>query len=302
MKDLMIKIGFNEEETLFFSKLYENLNASILKKFDELKTTFLNVEEDADANTICNYVNEELTLISESINCHKYSLHLLFLLYCSEELKNRYINKGLDISLYYNLIYDITYKLHECEKVHNIMGTDSFNWFHNHFLITLFALGRFQYNKGVFHSDKEYRCGDVCVKPGDPVYYIHIPSSGGMPEEERLRSYKMAYEFFGCNNGNNIILVCESWLLYPQNRFIFPEDSNLMGFFSDFDIISSVEPLVPFRNAWRVFNKDYTGDTSVLPRETTLQKNYIKWLDAGNKVGNGYGIIVFDGNKIINKH
>lgn len=302
MKELMTKIGFDDDEILFFSDLYKGLSSSIISKLDDLKAAFFNPGESSDTKEVCNYVCEELTAISESINCHKYSLHLLFLLYCAEELKTRYLNKGLDISLYYDLLCDITYKLQECKKVHNIMGTDSFNWFHNHFLITLFALGRFQYIKGEFHSDKEYRCGDVCVKPGDPVYYIHIPSSGGMPEEERMHSYKKAYDFFGCNNGNNIILVCESWLLYPPNRFIFPENSNLMSFFNDFDIISSIEPLVPFRNAWRVFNKDYTGDTSELPRETTLQKNYIKWLEAGNQVGNGYGIIIFDGNKIINKH
>jgi len=165
----------------------------------------------------------------------------------------------------------------------------------------LFALGRFQYIKGEFIAENPYVFKDITINPGDDVYYIHIPSGGSMTEENRYDSYKKAFKFFGKKEGDYLLLVCSSWLLYPQNKLIYPEKSNLMGFFNDFDIIRSREDEKPFPNAWRIFNKSYDGDVSVLPQETTLQKNFAKWLAEGNKTGIGYGVIIYDGKQIINK-
>ena len=53
-----------------------------------------------------------------------------------------------------------------------------------------------------------------------------------------------------------------------------------------------------FEDAWRVFSKNYDGDTSALPKKTALQKNVAKWLEKGIKTGAGYGVTVFDGKKI----
>ena len=54
-----------------------------------------------------------------------------------------------------------------------------------------------------------------------------------------------------------------------------------------------------FHNGWRVFGKDSDLPLEQLPEKTSLQKAYKKWLVDGNKAGHGYGIIVFDGEKIV---
>jgi len=244
--------------------------------------------------------NSLLALILPSA-INTYNLIVMRTSFSGIPVRDNYENAGLSISLYYSLICDITCKMRECRARYNIIGVSSFNWFHKQFLMQLFSLGRFQYVKGEFSASFPYCFKDITVNPGDDVYYIHIPSGDSMTEKKRYASYKKAFDFFGKKSGEHIIFVCESWLLYPQNKFIFPENSNLMGFLNDFDIIKSYEHEEPFRNAWCIFYKNYEGDTSVLPHETTLQKNYIKWLDAGNKVGIGYGIIIFDGEKIVNK-
>ncbi|MBQ8551783.1 MAG: hypothetical protein IJ428_03105 [Clostridia bacterium] len=114
-----------------------------------------------------------------------------------------------------------------------------------------------------------------------------------------MDSYQRAHAFFK-PEGGILPIICETWLLYGANRNIFANGTNLYDFMDDFDIFRSEDNDTPFPDAWRVFYKAYDGDTSVLPRETSLQREYIKWLDAGNKVGCGIGVILFDGERIIN--
>jgi len=139
------------------------------------------------------------------------------------------------------------------------------------------------------------------LKKGDTVFAFHIPSSGSMTREMRYDSYKKAFNFFMKHNEKYIPIVCESWLIYPNNSEFFPKDSNLYDFMNDFDILYGYENENAFPDSWRIFNMDFEGDTSVLPKETRLQANIAKYLDSGKKIGNGYGIILFDGEKIINK-
>lgn len=297
MEEMMKKIGFNEKEISFITELYEKLDDASKKELPEIKKTYFMENTEGSLESVVN----SLRKMSEKNAVHIYSLHLFFLLYCLDTLKENYKKAGLSEELFYDIAKDITYKMHECRDVHNIIGTFVFPWFHHHFLKRLFALGRFQYIKGKFRAPSPYVYKDITINEGDDVYYIHIPSSGAMTEEMRLDSYKKAFEFFGKTHGGYCVFVCDSWLLYKENEKIFPENSNLMGFFKDFDIIVSTEPNEPFSNAWRVFNCDFNGDVSLLPQKTTLQKNYAAWLAQGKKVGGGYGVIVFDGEKIVNK-
>ena len=301
MKKLMSEIGFNTEEQEFISSLYQSLDKSILDEFEELKKLYFMLDTDMSQAECYNCVKNALTALSEKASCHEYSICLIFLLFCCDELKKNYEKANLDISLYYSLICDITYKMRVCRKLHGVIGVFTFDWFHSHFLMKLFCLGRFQYIEWKFTSDKPYHTGDITVNPGDTVYNIHIPESGSMTEEKRYNSYKKAFEFFGKKKGEYIVFACETWILYEPNKNIFPENSNLMGFYNDFDVIRSYEHQQIFKDAWRIFDRNFDGDTSVLPRNTTLQKNFAKWLDKGNSVGEGYGVIIFDGENIINK-
>ena len=56
-----------------------------------------------------------------------------------------------------------------------------------------------------------------------------------------------------------------------------------------------------FPNSILVFGMEYNGDTSKFPKDTTLQRNFINYLNDGKKCGFGHGIIIFDGENIVNK-
>ena len=55
-----------------------------------------------------------------------------------------------------------------------------------------------------------------------------------------------------------------------------------------------------YADLWRVFNVCYTeGCLEALPEDTSMRKRLKRHLLAGNKMGDGYGIILFDGERII---
>ncbi|NLB36646.1 MAG: hypothetical protein GX824_05005, partial [Clostridiales bacterium] len=95
-----------------------------------------------------------------------------------------------------------------------------------------------------------------------------------------------------------VIFCCGSWLLYPAHEFFLPKGSNILRFMHDFEIVRSRET-DEFNNAWRVFGRYANLPYNELPRNTSLRKAYANWLESGNKAGDGYGIFIFDGEKII---
>jgi len=296
------KIGFPNEATEFFLMLYDKLGADELVRLEKLESIyFMNDAVGRSENEINSLVCNKLSSFASERALDYRAVHMLFLIMCTKELRLRYAEIGLSDEMYYDIVRDLRYKVIECKKYAGIWGSMNFSWFHRHFLVKLFAIGRFQYEEEVFRNES-YDFGDVHLKKGDRVINIHIPSSGAITEDLRLESYRRAYEFFKRDGNRYVVFVCNSWLIYPENVHIYPENSNLAGFMGDFDIISSDEhPVLPFPNAWRVFYKDYYGDTSKLPQNTSLEKNIVKWLENGGKIGDGYGVIVFDGERIVNR-
>ena len=67
---------------------------------------------------------------------------------------------------------------------------------------------------------------------------------------------------------------------------------------NDFDIISSAVD-EKFANAWRIFGSHAAKDPTEWPRDTTLRRLYAERVCAGKPVGGGYGVILFDGERIL---
>lgn len=296
MEQYMKAAGFDKIETEYFANKYASMDKEDKKLIDSLGREFVY----GDTIEIYNSVYESLKPLSEKYNTDFKSIYMVFLLANLDKMKQIYREKNIDEALFFDMVKDLKYKLDECKKVHGIYGTMSFNWYYKIFSGEIVSLGRFQYQKDKFYG-KNYTWGDINLTSDDDVVRFHIPSSGPITREMRLDSYKKAFEYYGKKKGEYLVITCVSWLLYQENRIIYPEGSNLLDFMDDFDITDSVEHENPFPNAWRVFGMDFTGDTSILPDKTTLQKNYIEWLKSGNKVGSGLGVIIFDGEKILNK-
>ena len=121
------------------------------------------------------------------------------------------------------------------------------------------------------------------------VLSCHIPASGPLLLDEVEESFKLAYDFFKISGP--MVVVCSSWLLYPPfYEEVFKKGSNLSKFYELFDVVDSNERAIT-ADAWRVFGTLET-DLDKLPQETTLQRNLLAFLKAGNSMGGGYGVLV----------
>ncbi len=256
----------------------------IVSKFYRLKWNFRLIDND-------------LELLSKKSGIHKYTVCFVFIAASSIHILEDFRRANISEDLYWETIEDLKYKLFECKNVHNVWGNFVMNWYGIFFKLDIFKLGRLEFERAKLESD--YSFGEYEFKKGDTAFSVHIPSSGSLSEELRLDSYKRAYEFFSDERqGKPLICFCASWLLYPQNREIFPPYINLVKFMDDWDIVDSGEN-EKFDDAWRVFGKDY--EKGNVPSESTQQKALIKHLDQGGKTGWGRGILIFDGEKIINR-
>lgn len=80
-------------------------------------------------------------------------------------------------------------------------------------------------------------------------------------------------------------IVCHSWLLSPNLRFVLPEDSKIIKFQKLFTILR-VDEDNEFM-LWIFKNPNLTIDQ--LPENTLLQKNLKAYLKRGGTLGSAYG-------------
>lgn len=145
------------------------------------------------------------------------------------------------------------------------------------------------------------KIGDYIINKGDFVLKCHIPSGAPLLREQCLESFKMAYEFFKEKIKDNILLIqYGSWLLFPDYQPVFKENSkNIYAFAQNYHIYGS-KYYDEFRNGWRIFNVPVTEENiNELPTDTRLQRGFLQYLKNGGKHGDGLGVILFDGVKIL---
>lgn len=295
---LMDKTGFPEEAKKEVARVEKKLddNPSFAEKFDKIVHDYMYPEAEGMHEAI-----EALDALAPEVEENSYVLQLVFLLNNTEELLRRYRAKGISDDIYWDTMTDIRCKLIECMDCEGVCGIFVTGWYDGFFKETRYAYGRFQYEWSLFGEDEPYttKCGLVLEK-GMPVVNFHIPSSGiPLTDEVRLDSYKRAYEQVKDQfNGGPVIFECSSWLLFPKHKEFLPKHLNILKFMDDFEIIRSKEN-DEFSNGWRVFGAKSDLPPEQWPTDTALRKAYADWVLAGNKTGSGYGIIVFDGEKIL---
>ena len=290
IRELCEKIGFPDDATEeLMSALNKILacpcNAALLKKAQD--TMYL-----GEANSF----NEVLAELSEASGIHRYTVNMVFWLYCAIPLRYIYTQRGLGLDIYYDSLKDLRYKLYECKNVYGIWGT-FVDWFKLFYLCKRFALGRLEYEKQSFVLDS-YK--DV-LKKGDTVINMHIPSSGKLVPSEVIDSFKRAYEFFSDEVKDGVLtLHCDSWMLYtPMVEAVCDKGTNMRAFYEMFDIIET-RVANGYPNFWRVYNIQYDeGAFDRAPTDTTLRKKLLEYLKNGGEMGACRGIIRFDGENIL---
>lgn len=298
IQDFMKRYDYPEEAIKEFTRLLQRLDDE--EKFGNEFDIFVNGYMYPEADGLREAL-DGVSALGVKYEENECTIEFVFLLLCAPILFERYAEKGIDEQIFWDSANDFRYKLVECIECEEVPGTFVAGWNDGFFKMGRFAYGRFQYELGTFdRDDYKFKCGKV-LKRGDTYVNFHIPSSGvPLTDEVRLDSYKKAYPHYKHLFPDGLVVFgCHSWLLYPKHREFLPKNLNILRFMDDFEIIESDENEEGFSNGWRVFGKASDLPYDQLPQNTSLRKAYAQWLISGHKGGNGYGFIVFDGEKIL---
>ncbi len=235
---------------------------------------------------------DEMSAVAAGTGVHVYTAHLLLLIAMSRHLLDCYREAGIDEQIWFTSMCDLKWKLTECRLVRGIWGTFVADWLARYFQMDRFGLLRLQFEP--YRLGYHYEKDGLVLTPDTPAINTHIPRTGGrLDRESAERSFAMAADFFKERYRiDPPVFVCQSWLLYRDNLEILSPDSNLYSFITRFDILSSKEKEA-YEDAWRLFDREYTGDVDQLPQDTSLRRAYADWIRRGKKFGEGYGVYLY---------
>jgi len=295
LTEFMEKTEFPREAWQTFLDLDARLcgDPACAAKMDELISRYHDAKIDRLDETF-----QELAALGEKLDLSPRTLQMYYFMRLAPTLREHYRERGISGEIFWDSMRDLRAKVIECYNGSGVWGSAVNGWFRGFFELTRFALGRLQFEE-VEYTHDDYTKNGVTVREGDKAYNMHIPSLGPLTPESVQDAFRRAYRFFRPEGGAPLAYVCSSWLLYPRHYEFLPQ-GNILKFMDCFDIIDSVEN-AEFGDGWRVFGKHFGGPTEALPEDTSMRRAFKKWLLDGNCAGSGFGVIVFDGEKILNK-
>ncbi len=287
IKDICERLSFPAEATEVFAKGYKK----IIECGGEPQ---LALARDLLFDGDTKQYREILLSLSKESGIHRYTVDMIFLLSCMGRAKQAFDERGIDEDIYYDTMRDLTEKLKECKRLYGVWGTFVVWWYPGFLRAERFTLGRLQFETQPFPLE-DYK---GIVKMGDTVYNFHVPSGSPLTYEAVIDSFRRAYKFFRVEGVMPIVF--SSWLIYPPVASLFADGSNLRRFYELFDVVEGKE-YKDNNELWRVFYVPFSPDMdySALPENTSLQRSLKKFFLDGGVMGNGKGIILFDGEKII---
>ncbi len=235
-----------------------------------------------------------LKRVVEQTGLEKRVVNLLGVLSLLELLEERLKKRGVSQLIIDKTVIDLVYKMNECKRVYGYEGLMQFSWFKAILEERCFGIGRLQFEIDGYRLD-EYTDGKNTIKKAQPSLSVHIPGSG---EEFSDKACKQAYnsavtffkEFFPDVFKGAIAFTSWTWLLWPNNNLILREDSNVLRFQKDFDIIEQDLYKTNDSIAWRIFDVEKIEDIDSLPENTYLQRKAKEYIKNGNLLGWGFGV------------
>ena len=224
--------------------------------------------------------------IANAVQLHPYTVDLLVYICMTRHLRELYAQRGIDMQIYRDSVLDLKWKLEECKAVKGIRGSFVASWFPGFFKLERFALGRLQFE--IVTAQKDYQKNSVKIeKDVSRVINVHIPRTGTPIDRESCdASYAAARAFFVDEVGENCAFVCCSWLLFPQNKSIVPQNTNTYRFLCEYDVVSW--GYNEGQDLWRLFDTQEMNPDR-LPANGSLRRAYVEHLQKGGRVGWGWG-------------
>jgi len=219
---------------------------------------------------------------------------LCVVLFLCEELSLKYSAKGIAQQVMFDSLADIRIWCENYTAKTGLPGLGEIHWLFLTLNLKLFRLHRLQFELADFSLPEHYKSGqnNISLAPGDHVLNVHIPRLGPLVPQECADSFALAQTFFPryFPAHQTKALVCDSWLLFPALLDLIPPDSNLARF-QCLWAVKAVSTAHPDHVLRYIFGEDYAEHLHDLPARTQLQAAAKAVLDAGGKLGTGYGLL-----------
>lgn len=207
---------------------------------------------------------------------------LWFYLRLACEVHEKYKEKDISEEIFHDTFSDITIWCKECYRKYKVYGLEEVEWVAKSIRMELFRLGRLQFEPLILDQKLAQK---YHLLTGEKVLNVHIPAGERLDYCECQKSFESAKKFF---SNEDVIFICDSWLLSPELREILPETSNIIRFQKMYHI---VEVHYDFPQAEeRVFG-EIRENKDAYPEKNSLQRGLKQYLLTGKKVGIGRGVI-----------
>lgn len=198
------------------------------------------------------------------------------------ETYEKYKIQKISEEIFWDTFQDVRFWCENYEREYGTYGLGANDWFPRHIDMTLFRLGRLQYE--VMDMKIDAGQGHNGVEKGTPVINIHIPQGEPLRWADCEESLQRAYQVYGTKKP----YVCHSWLLFPELEKLLPEKSNIREFRKHFRVLCI--DYSEREAEWRLFGK-VLRIIRHYPEDTILQRRAKDYLLQGNVLGIGWAIL-----------
>ena len=204
-----------------------------------------------------------------------------------------YSANGIPDLIWHDTFFDISIWCDNCKTKNGRIGLENIAWLQYHSKLELFRLGRLQFQmaKLMFpHYIPPKNFESQGIHAGDSVLMLHIPQGKPLTPNDcdqslmHIRAFCRAFfpEYA------DVPILCESWLLYPNNQLFMTPNCNILSFASRFKLLGIMEnPSQAIERIWSWSN----SPIDELAEKTTLQRTAKQYLQSGGKLGEGFGLL-----------
>ena len=123
---------------------------------------------------------------------------------------------------------------------------------------------------------------------------LHIPFGGSMTLDACRESIQRAKRFFEEHFPDEpaVAITCGSWIFSPQLEDCLPETSNLIAFQRELFLVPSAAHGAD--GLWFVFLRRGLPDFNTWPRDTSVQRAILEYLEEGHVWGSGRMLFLLD--------
>lgn len=249
--DFAKEIDINEFSRLFFGTQDFSVGNTGVLSFDEAFYPFEFYEK-----------LKTLTLPPETASLYLYITML-------SHSYSDFLTRIPDESIFFDTAKRICESANEYFSQEGKQGLYDYHFLANHVRGSILRLGVFEYQYGNYG--------------GKRAVILHVPEGANLEAEMRTASYSLARQYFEAYD-----IIADSWLLYEEHKKMLSEDSRIVDFMNDFDIISTYET-TDYTELFNIFGRLSDFSYESLPKKTTLQKAYAERVKNKLPIGSGVG-------------